>query len=44
MITANHRLKAEGLDRQRHWREALVEYLSRPFFQSRAKALLSEVT
>lgn len=38
IITANARLRAEGLDRQRHWRVALKEYLSRPFFQARARA------
>lgn len=39
LITANRRLQAEGLDRQRHWRAALREYLSRPFFQARARAV-----
>lgn len=37
MITANRRLAAEGLDRQRPWREALREYLHHPFFQDRAR-------
>jgi dTDP-4-dehydrorhamnose reductase len=30
----NRRLQVEGLDRQRHWRVALAEYLSRPWFQN----------
>jgi dTDP-4-dehydrorhamnose reductase len=30
----NRRLQAEGLDRQRYWRVALAEYLSRPWFQN----------
>jgi dTDP-4-dehydrorhamnose reductase len=30
----NRRLQAEGLDRQRHWRSALAEYLDRPWFQN----------
>lgn len=32
MVTANLRLDAEGLNRQRDWRVALHEYLARPFF------------
>lgn len=40
IVTANHRLACEGLDRQRHWRVALREYLSRPFFQERARTAL----
>lgn len=32
MVTANLRLDREGLNRQRPWREALGEYLARPFF------------
>jgi hypothetical protein len=39
IVTANARLAVEGLDCQRHWRGALTEYLSRPFFQSRARRL-----
>jgi dTDP-4-dehydrorhamnose reductase len=39
MVTANARLQAEGLDRQRSWREALHEYLARPHFQSRVAQL-----
>jgi dTDP-4-dehydrorhamnose reductase len=34
MVTANQRLLAEGLCRQRPWEEALREYLSRPYFDS----------
>ncbi|MES2125024.1 MAG: SDR family oxidoreductase [Gemmatimonadota bacterium] len=34
MVTANHRLNHEGLNRQRPWREALREYLRRPHFDS----------
>lgn len=34
MVTANLRLDREGLNRQRPWREALHEYLSRPHFDS----------
>lgn len=30
----NARLQAEGLDRQRPWREALAEYLARPHFRA----------
>lgn len=30
----NARLRSEGLDRQRPWRDALAEYLSRPYFQA----------
>lgn len=32
MITANARLDREGLNRQRPWRQALAEYLARPYF------------
>lgn len=32
MVTANARLDAEGLNRQRDWRVALREYLARPYF------------
>jgi dTDP-4-dehydrorhamnose reductase len=32
MVTANRRLESEGLDRQRHWRDALRDYLARPWF------------
>ena len=32
MVTANRRLEAEGLCRQRPWEEALREYLTRPYF------------
>lgn len=32
MVTANRRLEAEGLCRQRPWDEALREYLRRPYF------------
>ena len=32
MVTANARLLAEGLCRQRDWHEALAEYLQRPYF------------
>ena len=32
MVTANHRLEREGLSLQRPWREALREYLQRPYF------------
>jgi dTDP-4-dehydrorhamnose reductase len=39
MVTANRRLAAEGLDRQRHWRDALREYLSQPYFQQQARAV-----
>ncbi len=39
MVTANRRLAAEGLDRQRPWREALDEYLGGAFFQERARTL-----
>lgn len=34
MVTANRRLEAEGLCRQRPWEDALREYLRRPFFDS----------
>lgn len=34
MVTDNLRLQREGLNRQRPWREALREYLSRPYFDS----------
>jgi dTDP-4-dehydrorhamnose reductase len=40
MVTDNQRLAREGLDRQRHWRDALQEYLSRPFFQHQAQLML----
>ena len=33
-VMERRRLKAEGLDRMRPWREALSEYLRRPHFQS----------
>ncbi|MBA2293038.1 MAG: SDR family oxidoreductase [Gemmatimonadales bacterium] len=32
MVTATTRLDREGLNRQRHWRNALGEYLERPHF------------
>ena len=32
MVTAMERLDREGLNRQRHWRDALREYLGRPYF------------
>ncbi len=32
MVTANHRLDAEGLNIQRPWRVALRDYLQRPYF------------
>lgn len=32
MVTATRRLDREGLNRQRHWHEALAEYLARPSF------------
>lgn len=32
-VMENKRLKAEGLDRMRPWRDALREYLARPYFQ-----------
>ncbi|MGH6894028.1 MAG: sugar nucleotide-binding protein, partial [Dongiaceae bacterium] len=32
MVTAMERLDREGLNRQRHWRVALREYLGRPYF------------
>lgn len=32
MVTARFRLEAEGHDRQRSWRNALHDYLSRPYF------------
>jgi dTDP-4-dehydrorhamnose reductase len=32
MVTAMDRLDREGLNRQRHWRDALREYLGRPYF------------
>lgn len=38
-IMENRRLAAEGLDRQRPWREALAEYLKRPYF----KRLIAEL-
>ena len=34
----NARLRAEGLDRQRPWRETLMEYLARPYFQGLVRA------
>lgn len=34
MVTANLRLDREGLSRQRPWREALAEYLARPYFDA----------
>lgn len=33
VIMANERLRREGLDRQRPWRESLAEYLSLPYFR-----------
>ena len=33
-VIDNRRLRAEGLDLQRPWRDALDEYLSRPWFQA----------
>ena len=38
MVTANERLDAEGLNRQRPWREALDEYLARPSFDDLRRA------
>jgi dTDP-4-dehydrorhamnose reductase len=32
MVTATERLDHEGLNRQRYWRDALREYLGRPYF------------
>lgn len=32
MVTANARLDAEGVNRQRPWRESLTDYLQRPYF------------
>jgi dTDP-4-dehydrorhamnose reductase len=40
MVTASHRLDEEGLNRQRHWRPALAEYLARPFNRERAQKVL----
>jgi dTDP-4-dehydrorhamnose reductase len=40
MVTANGRLGRERLDRQRHWRVALHEYLSGAFFQEQARTAL----
>ncbi len=34
VILANARLQAEGLDRQRPWRDGLREYLDRPYFRT----------
>jgi dTDP-4-dehydrorhamnose reductase len=31
-VMENRRLAAEGLERQRPWRDALAEYLARPYF------------
>lgn len=33
-VMDNHRLRAEGMERMRPWREALVEYLARPHFRT----------
>jgi dTDP-4-dehydrorhamnose reductase len=33
-VIDNRRLRAEGLDLQRPWRDALDEYLSRPWFKA----------
>lgn len=38
MVTRNDRLDAEGLNRQRLWREALHEYLQRPHFDRLRRA------
>lgn len=43
IVVENRRLQREDRDRQRHWREALREYLSGPFFQHRARAMLQHV-
>ena len=32
MVTKNDRLNVEGINYQRHWRDALREYLERPYF------------
>lgn len=33
MVTRNDRLDIEGINLQRHWRDALKEYLERPYFR-----------
>ena len=38
MVTANERLVAEGLCRQRPWEDALREYLQRPYFDKIRRA------
>ena len=38
-IMVNRRLQAEGLDRQRPWRDALADYLSHPYFQNMFQGL-----
>jgi len=38
MVTRNDRLDAEGLNRQRPWRDALHEYLQRPHFDRLRRA------
>lgn len=38
LVIDNARLRAEGLDHQRPWRDALAEYLSRPYFQALARS------
>jgi dTDP-4-dehydrorhamnose reductase len=34
MVTRNDRLDSEGINYQRHWRDALREYLERPYFKN----------
>jgi dTDP-4-dehydrorhamnose reductase len=41
-VMENRRLQAEGLDRQRPWRQALAQYLSRPYFRSMFASFFSE--
>ncbi|HUF46333.1 MAG TPA: NAD(P)-dependent oxidoreductase [Vicinamibacterales bacterium] len=41
LITACLRLSREGLNRQRPWRDALREYLSRPYFRELAQTALA---
>jgi dTDP-4-dehydrorhamnose reductase len=40
IVTANQRLRQEGVDRQRPWRDALREYMALPYFRDRAAAAL----
>ncbi|MBT7247686.1 MAG: NAD(P)-dependent oxidoreductase [Rhodospirillaceae bacterium] len=41
-VMENRRMISEGLDRQRPWREALAEYLNRPYFQTMSADRLPE--